>query len=103
MADNGESKPAVTTVLPGQSPKVAAAPQPKAPAKATAAKSDAPPPDRMRRRVIWAAVGGYLGINFLMFLRFFFPLFSRALCTSRTPSSQLAFPPILTWVLTKGF
>jgi cytochrome b6-f complex iron-sulfur subunit len=32
--------------------------------------------ERDRRRLIWACVGGYLGINFLMFLRFFF---SRAL------------------------
>lgn len=29
--------------------------------------------DKERRRIIWACVGGYLGINFLMFLRFFFP------------------------------
>ena len=27
----------------------------------------------MRRRVIWTAIGGYLGVNLLMFLRFFFP------------------------------
>ena len=27
----------------------------------------------MRRRLIWTAVGGYLGVNLLMFLRFFFP------------------------------
>jgi cytochrome b6-f complex iron-sulfur subunit len=27
----------------------------------------------MRRRVIWGMVYGYLGINLLMFLRFFFP------------------------------
>jgi cytochrome b6-f complex iron-sulfur subunit len=26
-----------------------------------------------RRRVIWAFIWGYLGVNFLMFLRFFFP------------------------------
>jgi len=26
-----------------------------------------------RRRVIWACIWGYLGVNFLMFLRFFFP------------------------------
>ena len=29
--------------------------------------------DKDRRRVIWTCIGGYLGINFLMFLRFFFP------------------------------
>jgi len=26
-----------------------------------------------RRRIVWALVWGYLGVNFLMFLRFFFP------------------------------
>lgn len=29
--------------------------------------------EKDRRRVIWALIYGYLGINFLMFLRFFFP------------------------------
>lgn len=29
--------------------------------------------DKDRRRLIWACIGGYLGVNFLMFLRFFFP------------------------------
>lgn len=29
--------------------------------------------NRSRRRLIWACVWGYLGVNFLMFLRFFFP------------------------------
>src|SRR3972149_7794764 len=28
---------------------------------------------KMRRRLIWACIWGYLGVNFLMFLRFFFP------------------------------
>jgi cytochrome b6-f complex iron-sulfur subunit len=26
-----------------------------------------------RRRIVWACIWGYLGVNFLMFLRFFFP------------------------------
>jgi len=26
-----------------------------------------------RRRLVWACIWGYLGVNFLMFLRFFFP------------------------------
>jgi cytochrome b6-f complex iron-sulfur subunit len=26
-----------------------------------------------RRRIVWALIWGYLGVNFLMFLRFFFP------------------------------
>jgi cytochrome b6-f complex iron-sulfur subunit len=29
--------------------------------------------NRSRRRIVWACIWGYLGINFLMFLRFFFP------------------------------
>ncbi len=31
------------------------------------------PSKKMRRRVIWSCIGGYLAANFLMFLRFFFP------------------------------
>ena len=29
--------------------------------------------NRSRRRLIWTCIWGYLGVNFLMFLRFFFP------------------------------
>jgi cytochrome b6-f complex iron-sulfur subunit len=29
--------------------------------------------NRLRRRMIWTCLYGYLGVNFLMFLRFFFP------------------------------
>ena len=71
MADNVEAKPADTSVPPAK-PTGAAAPPAKPAAKA-ADKKEAAPPDGMRRSVIWAMVGGYLGINFLMFLRFFFP------------------------------
>ena len=55
---------------------------PAAPPAGAAAKSPAPPkpekkeaakPVDLRRRIIWACVWGYLGVNFLMFLRFFFP------------------------------
>lgn len=37
------------------------------------ARHDPEPPDKNRRRLVWGLIGGYLGINFLMFLRFFFP------------------------------
>jgi cytochrome b6-f complex iron-sulfur subunit len=56
-----------------------AAPPPATPSAAAAkpaakSKGDgAAPPDKMRRRVIWGMIYGYLGINLLMFLRFFFP------------------------------
>src|ERR1700688_3297454 len=70
MADHAETKTAETpssTAKPTGTPTAPAKP----PVKASAEK--AAPPDRMRRRVIWTAIGGYLGVNFLMFLRFFFP------------------------------
>lgn len=36
---------------------------------------------KTRRRLVWACIWGYLGVNFLMFLRFFFP---RALFEPKT-------------------
>lgn len=60
-----------------QAPKPGAPPTTPPPAAAKpGAKSkgeSANPPDPMRRRVIWGMLYGYLGINLLMFLRFFFP------------------------------
>jgi len=50
-------------------PSHAPAPRTGPPAK----KQDGEPVDKNRRRLIWGFLGGYLGINFLMFLRFFFP------------------------------
>ncbi len=67
MADQTETKSAESTTAP-----TAAGAAPKAPAKETSEKAAAAP-DKMRRRVIWACIWGYLGVNFLMFLRFFFP------------------------------
>lgn len=65
-------------------PKASASPdRPKVPAKpvgtSAGAKSktvESAPPDpvnKMRRRIIWTAIGGFLATNFLMFLRFFLP------------------------------
>jgi cytochrome b6-f complex iron-sulfur subunit len=54
------------------SPSAAAPPKPAAKGK----KAEATPEDNVnlaRRRFTWAMIWGYLGINFLMFLRFFFP------------------------------
>ena len=53
-----------------------------------AGKSRAERPDKMRRRIVQSLVFGYLGINFLMFLRFFFP---RALFEPNTVVN-LGFP-----------
>jgi cytochrome b6-f complex iron-sulfur subunit len=57
-------------------PKAVAKPPAPPPATKPAAKSKGDsekPPDPSRRRVIWGMIYGYLGINLLMFLRFFFP------------------------------
>ena len=53
----------------GAPPAAAATPA----AKPKPDKKDAPPSANLRRRLIWACIWGYLGVNFLMFLRFFFP------------------------------
>jgi cytochrome b6-f complex iron-sulfur subunit len=75
MADHAETKtaeaPNSATKPAGTAPAPATAKPPAA--KAGADKAAEVAPDRLRRRIIWTAVGGYLGINFLMFLRFFFP------------------------------
>jgi cytochrome b6-f complex iron-sulfur subunit len=90
MADNGEPKPAETVAAPAKPAAVTAPPAPatKPAAKPSADKAAAAPPDKMRRRVIWAGVFGYLGVNLLMFLRFFFP---RALYEPNTVFS-IGFP-----------
>ena len=85
MADKGEANSVentTATVTTAESKPPAAAAKPAG--KSTGEKL----PDRMRRRLIWAAVFGYLGVNFLMFLRFFFP---RALFEPSTVFS-IGFP-----------
>lgn len=65
--------------------KPAAPPAAPKPAVKSAAKSkgagEKPPHLLMRRRLIWGCIWGYLGVNFFMFLRFFFP---RALFEPKT-------------------
>ena len=77
MPENTETKPSEAAALPGAS---SAAGQ-KASAKEPAENETGTEINKMRRRVIWACVWGYLGVNFLMFLRFFFP---RALFEPKT-------------------
>lgn len=65
MAEQTETKTAETTA----SPVVATGAGKKAPAETPPALD----PNKLRRRIIWSCIWGYLGVNFLMFLRFFFP------------------------------
>lgn len=66
------ANPAAKPAAPAAKAAAPAAPAAKATTKAPKPES-ADPPDKMRRRVIWGMIFGYLGINLLMFLRFFFP------------------------------
>ncbi len=77
-----EQEPAVET--PSGTPPAAAPPAPKTALPAAAARPVAPPPgavvesapptvNKMRRRIVWASVAGFLTTCFLMFLRFFLP------------------------------
>ncbi len=42
-------------------------------AAATTKTVESEPPSKLRRRIVWASIWGYLAVNFLMFLRFFLP------------------------------
>jgi cytochrome b6-f complex iron-sulfur subunit len=64
------------TATPAAPPAAAVPAAPAAKPAAKAKKPEANPEDavdKSRRTMIWACIWGYLGINFLMFLRFFFP------------------------------
>jgi cytochrome b6-f complex iron-sulfur subunit len=69
MPEQNEGKTGEASVAPA----APAAPAPKPAAKGK--KTESSPEEKInlsRRRMTWAMVWGYLGINFLMFLRFFF-------------------------------
>jgi cytochrome b6-f complex iron-sulfur subunit len=77
MANPEDARPAAPVKSPGagavteaKPPKPPSAAKPVAAAAALGAK---PEPNKLRRRLIWTAVWGYLAANFFMFLRFFFP------------------------------
>jgi cytochrome b6-f complex iron-sulfur subunit len=70
MPDPNEGKAA----QPGATPATPAAAPPKPAAKAKKPESNPEAEVNLqRRRMTWAMVWGYLGINLLLFLRFFFP------------------------------
>jgi cytochrome b6-f complex iron-sulfur subunit len=79
MPEQSEEKAAVAGTTP-----------PAAAAKKAGAKAENPAAtvNKSRRRIIWALIWGYMGVNFLMFLRFFFP---RALFEPNT-SFNIGYP-----------
>lgn len=60
---------------PGAKPAPPVAPKKAVPAKAATPESVKGDTDlfRKRRRLVWTCIVGYLGVSFLMFLRYFFP------------------------------
>jgi cytochrome b6-f complex iron-sulfur subunit len=70
MPDQNEGKAAQPGAAP--TPPAAAPPKPAAKAKKPEINPEAEV-NLQRRRMTWAMVWGYLGINLLLFLRFFFP------------------------------
>jgi cytochrome b6-f complex iron-sulfur subunit len=66
MSEQGDRKPAPPAAA------VSGADQ-KTAAKSKAESAAQEPPLKLRRRLVWGLIWGYLGVNFLMFLRFFFP------------------------------
>src|ERR1700693_1719058 len=66
MPDMSDGKSGETTSAPSKAPVANAS-------AALDAKSTEKAVNTTRRRVIWACIWGYLGVNLLMFLRFFFP------------------------------
>lgn len=81
MTEPLEGKPAEAT-SPAKPAAPPAAPKPAAkPAAKSKGAEEKPPHLLMRRRLIWGFIWGYLGVNFFMFLRFFFP---RALFEPKT-------------------
>jgi cytochrome b6-f complex iron-sulfur subunit len=65
----------VSKPTPGKGKPASAKPAAKAGAAAGGEGKDetAAAPRKLHRRFVWTTIGGFLGINFLMFLRFFFP------------------------------
>lgn len=68
----GESAPAPASPPAAAKSPPAARPVPKAVGPVVESAPD-PPVNKMRRRIVWAAVVGFLTTCFLMFLRFFLP------------------------------
>ena len=71
--------PASTTSVKAPTESAVAAPpkpvaRPAAPPKPTSTPAEElPGPGKLRRRIIWSCVWGFVAANFLMFMRFFFP------------------------------
>ena len=74
MANAGDAVSPTPTPAAPPAAAAPAKPTPKpAPAKGKAAAEEVSPSVKLRRRIIWSCVWGFLGANLLMFFRFFFP------------------------------
>jgi cytochrome b6-f complex iron-sulfur subunit len=67
---SGTIEESVKTDVAKPAPKAAVTARPKG---AVVESTPDPPINKMRRRIVWASIAGFLTVNFLMFLRFFLP------------------------------
>ena len=75
---NEDNAPSTTSAKAAGASAVATPPKPGAkpaapPKPASSSAQEIPDSGKMRRRIIWSCVWGFVIANFLMFLRFFFP------------------------------
>ncbi len=70
LAGSGGAAPDTGSAKPSDLP---AAKVPPKPAGALVESTPDPPVNKMRRRIVWASITGFLTVCFLMFLRFFLP------------------------------
>ena len=74
MANAGDAATPTPTKAPVSAVATPPKPAPKAaPSKGKPAVEEISPSAKMRRRIIWSCVWGFVAANLLMFLRFFFP------------------------------
>jgi len=73
QVDQEVSINAATSAPPRAAPARPAAVAPPKPPAAVMESTPDPPVNKMRRRIVWASVAGFLTTCFLMFLRFFLP------------------------------
>ncbi len=75
---NADNAPSTTSEKAAGASSVATSPKPGAkpaapPKPASSSAAQIPDSRKLRRRIIWSCVWGFVAANFLMFLRFFFP------------------------------
>lgn len=69
----GAGEPGIKPPAPAKAKTAASKPAAKAAGADAGGEAAGASPRKLHRRFVWTSIGGFLGINLLMFLRFFFP------------------------------